>query len=315
MEDSLIILFLIYVVCSLAVMWSGYRYLVRKFNKTMELADEAVQSLIDGNPRILFRQTQDSLLGKFQSQLLKLYRILNSYEEREKKLRGQLESNVSNLVHQLNTPITNIRLYSAFLAQEELCDEERLEFAEKLGQQSDKLCWLGEGFAKVARLETGIIRLNPKRQDILPVILDAIDQITLKAKRKKNEIVLKGRQDLKAVFDEKWTEEVFFNILDNAVKYSAENTNITVEIMEYDMYVRVNVTDFGLKIPETDYPRIYRRFYRSRQAMEQEGLGLGLYLARMILEEEAGYIQVGETEDKATRFSVFLLKYDKRKEN
>ena len=106
--------------------------------------------------------------------------------------------------------------------------------------------------------------------------------------------------------DRKWTEEVFFNLLDNAVKYSAPESRIFVELLEYEMYIRINVCSQGTKVEREEFARVFQRFYRGRNAEEQEGVGLGLYLAREIVNGQRGYMK-GEYElEKGNVFSVFL---------
>lgn len=199
-------------------------------------------------------------------------------------------------------------MYSEFLKEDSLTPEEYQHFADNLGRQAQKLSWLGEGFAKVSRLETGIISLNPEVQPVLPVLLPAIDQVSLKAEQHENDIRLEGNQNLKAYLDRKWTEEVFFNLLDNAVKYSDPGSAILVEMLEYEMYVRINVCSRGQKIEREEFSKLFQRFYRGRDVKDQEGVGLGLYLAREIVRGEQGYMKGEYNPERGNVFSVFLLR-------
>ena len=218
-----------------------YQKIKKEANQTMQQVDDTLEQLIQGNERNYFSKKEDSLLGKFQTQVGRLYDIHRAHEQREKELRAQMSSAISDLVHQINTPIANIKMYSEFLKEGALTPEEYQHFADNLEQQAEKLSWLGEGFSKVSRLETGIISLKPEVQPILPVLLAAIDQVSLKAQKHENDIQLEGSQTLKARLDRKWTEEVFFNLLDNAVKYSSRGSIILVELWEYEMYICVNI--------------------------------------------------------------------------
>lgn len=303
-QAVLIILGIVFLVVLLTYVW--YRRLREKVNTTMEQVDATIDGLIHHRRPQYFSETEDSLLGKFQSEILQLHDMLTSYEAREKELRESLSGSISDLVHQINTPITNIRMYSGFLQDGGLTDEEQRQFAIKIQKQADKLSWLGEGFAKVSRMESGIISLQPETQKILPILLRAIDQVTLKAQEHGNEIALEGDQKQDAYLDAKWTEEVFYNLLDNAVKYSDEGSRIVAAMTRYEMYVRVDVRNRGLKIEKEEYPKVYQRFYRSGQVQEQEGVGLGLYLAREIVRGQQGYMKVGRNEVGETVFSVFL---------
>lgn len=290
----------------LALVLLRYKKMEKFADRAMIQANDIIEQLILGREVKYFSENEDSLLGKFQARVGRLYDIHSAQEQREKELRDQISRSVSDLVHQINTPIANIKMYSEFLKEDSLTTEERRHFADNLERQARKLSWLGEGFAKVSRLETGIISLKPKLQPVLPVVLSAVDQVSLKAEQHGNDICLEGRQDLKACLDRKWTEEVFFNLLDNAVKYSAPESRILVELLEYEMYIRINVCSQGTKVEREEFARVFQRFYRGRNAEEQEGVGLGLYLAREIVNGQRGYMK-GEYElEKGNVFSVFL---------
>lgn len=278
----------------------------QKFNQIMIRVDDTIESLIRHEEKHYFSETEDTLLGKFQYEIMKLHDILTSYEEREKELRKELNSSISDLVHQINTPISNIKMYGGFLL-DSVEEEQQKAFAANIVAQTEKLSWLGEGFGKLSRLETGIITLYPEKQLLLPTLLQAIDQISLKACQHGNNIELKGNQKLMAVFDSKWTEEVFYNLLDNGVKYSDPGSTITVELVEYELYIRINVISYGQTIDEDEYAKIFQRFYRGRQVKNQDGVGLGLYLARKIIHGQKGYMKVESRKEKETMVSVFLL--------
>lgn len=290
----------------LALVLLRYKKMEKFADRAMIQANDIMEQLILRREVKYFSENEDSLLGKFQARAGRLYDIHSAQEQREKELRDQISRSVSDLVHQINTPIANIKMYSEFFKEDSLTTEERRHFADNLERQARKLSWLGEGFAKVSRLETGIISLKPELQPVLPVVLSAVDQVSLKAEEHGNDICLEGRQDLKACLDRKWTEEVFFNLLDNAAKYSVPESRILVELLEYEMYIRINVCSQGTKVEREEFARVFQRFYRGRNAEEQEGVGLGLYLAREIVNGQRGYMK-GEYElEKGNVFSVFL---------
>lgn len=283
-----------------------YKKMERLADKTMTQVNDTLEQLILGREVRYFSENEDTLPGKFQTQAGRLYDIYKAQEQKERQLRDQISSSISDLVHQINTPIANINMYSEFLKEDSLTAEEYRHFANNLERQARKLKWLGEGFARVSRLETGIISLKPESQPVLPVLLQAVDQVALKAEQHENDIQLKGKQNLNACLDRKWTEEVFFNLLDNAVKYSDPGSLILVEILEYEMYVRVNVCSLGARIEREEFARVFQRFYRGKNAEDQEGVGLGLYLAREIIRGQRGYIKGEYHPEKGNVFSVFL---------
>ena len=111
---------------------------------------------------------------------------------------------------------------------------------------------------------------------------------------------------IQAVFDYPWTLVAISNILENAIKYSKENSMVKVNVMQYDMYAKIDITDNGIGIDYTETEAIFKKFYRTKEAKEQEGLGIGLYIARHIIREQCGYIKVSSIVGKGTMFSVFL---------
>ena len=113
--------------------------------------------------------------------------------------------------------------------------------------------------------------------------------------------------DAFAIFDFKWTAEALANIVDNAIKYTEHGT-ITISAVSYEMFARIDISDTGTGISESEQAKIFARFYRSKSVREQEGVGIGLYLARQIISGEGGYIKVASVPEKGSTFSMFLPK-------
>lgn len=299
-------LIILYGAANLAVFAGVYFVIEKRVDENLYAFSDMMEELVEGRVRIVFPRTGDTILSRMQEQLLRLYDILCSYEERERRFRRQLDENIGDLVHQLNTPITNIRMYAGFLGRDDLSAKERERFLACLEAQAQKLAWLGESFSKVSRLETGIIRLQPERQSLEGILLQAVGQAAEKAKSRGMEIAMDGQVKSMVMADAKWTAEALFNVLDNAVKYGEEGSRIKMEVTKLTNYVSVAVRGSGTLIEPEEYHKVFMRFYRGKGAKEQEGVGLGLYIARKILEEEGGYIKAGRTVDGRTEFVICL---------
>lgn len=271
--------------------------------------NRCIQSMIDGSPEQRFSEQEESLLGKFQSQIMKLYQILEGARDRERKRHEELSGLVADLVHQVNTPLTNIQMYSGFLMQDELKKEEKEQICDVIGAQIEKLGWFAEGFTKTVRLEDDIRRLDPEKQPVMDAVLGAIDQITPKAKKNGNEICMAGDQEARAIYDRRWKEESLFNILDNVVKCGEAGMPVCVTVTAYELFVRIDIMNYGNEIPREEYPKIFMRYYRGGNvAFVKEGIGLGLYLSREIIADQGGYIKVSGAKGLGNVFSVFLKK-------
>ena len=194
---------------------------------------------------------------------------------------------------------------------------------------------------KTSRLEAGTIQLTQVKNDLGPMVEAALGQIRPKADAKKislcyekpdggkvllceekpdggkvllceekpdgGKVSLRGeKQACVAKYDPKWTQEAVFNLLDNAVKYSPEGSEITVSMQEYEMFSCISISDQGIGIPEEEQPLIFGRFYRGSGVREQSGVGIGLYLTRQIIEGQGGYVTVRSEMGQGTTFQVYL---------
>ena len=226
-----------------------------------------------------------------------------SYQKTEQE-REKLKELVSDISHQTKTPLSNILLYTQLL-QEQSLDAQSRSLADEIRTQAEKLEFLIQSLVKTSRLETGTFQLSPCESDIDGMIRSAIEQVTPKADSRQIQINYTPER-YTASFDSKWTQEALFNILDNAVKYSPECTRITVSVKAFEMFVCISVADQGIGISEEELPRIFGRFYRGQNVREQNGVGIGLYLSRRIIEEQGGYITAEPAPGQGSVFKVFL---------
>ena len=270
--------------------------------KILERLDRMLEAGIDGT----FEESDydESQLSRLESKWLKYLTTSKLSAQKTEQERERLKELVSDISHQTRTPISNILLYTQLL-QEQPLDEESLQLVSEIRQQSEKLEFLIQSLVKTSRLETGTFQLMLQEKDINTLILKVIEQIKTSADAKNIEITYIA-QELTANFDMKWTCEALFNILDNAVKYSPENSKVTVSVKAFEMFARITVSDNGIGISEDELPRIFGRFYRGQNVREQNGVGIGLYLSRQIIEGQNGYITVHSEIDKGSEFHVFL---------
>lgn len=219
--------------------------------------------------------------------------------------KDRINSLIADISHQTKTPIANLLLYSELLKEEELSVSARTN-VEAIYSQSEKLRFLIDALVKLSRLENGIITLSPQHTSLQSMLQNITEQYSAKATEKGLSLHLQDT-DISATFDPKWTTEALANIVDNAIKYTEAGT-ITISVTSYEMFVKIDITDTGVGISESEQPKIFTRFYRSASTREQEGIGIGLYLARQIISGEGGYIKVTSISGKGSTFSVFLPK-------
>ena len=168
--------------------------------------------------------------------------------------------------------------------------------------------WLMKNLVKASRLEQGSLTFESHPAPLGETIAKSINGVYAQAREKDIELEAGSFTECFPVHNPKWTAEAMGNILENAVKYPPAGSTVKIEVRPLEMYVQVNIRDQGPGIPERDFNKIFQRFYRGSQVEQEEGTGLGLYLAQLILQKEKGYITVSSREGQGSCFSLFLLK-------
>ena len=214
---------------------------------------------------------------------------------------------MSDISHQVKTPIANIKMFTNILQQHQLPPEKQAEFLCTMEGQIDKLDFLMQSLIKMSRLETGTFVLHPQEGRLADTIALAMSAVWAKAEAKEISLSADCDSSICVQHDPKWTAEALGNILDNAIKYTPPGGSVTVSVRPWQFYTRVDIADTGIGIAEEHYNDIFQRFYRDPQVASQEGVGLGLYLANGIITRQKGYISVKSKVGKGTTFSVYLL--------
>lgn len=248
----------------------------------------------------------ETQLARISHRLLRLYQIMQDNQRKVDEERQELQSLVSDISHQVKTPVSNLKMVTDTLLSRPVSDAERTDFICGIRNQTDKLDFLFQALVKTSRLETGVIRLEKKSCKLFDTVAQAMSGIVYAAEKKKIAVSVDCPEHLTLSHDSKWTAEALFNLLDNAVKYTPSCGKIAVSVLQWEMYVEIRVKDTGKGISESNQATIFRRFYREEEVHEQQGVGIGLYLARQIVMQQGGYIKVASTPGQGSVFSIML---------
>ncbi len=230
---------------------------------------------------------------------------LETKEANIKNSYNSISSLVADIAHQCKTPLSSIIMYTELMS----AADEQGSSTKIIRTQTEKLKFLMESLTKLAKCESGLIdeNLAPKENSVKELLIQAISEHYPASCTKNITFHCDIPDNLTAVFDIRWTAEAVGNIIDNAVKYSLENSEIIVAVRDYDMYVRIDVSDQGEPIPEEELTNIWKRFYRGKNAEPNSGAGIGLYLTSVILNTEGSRVTAKSGESGNT-FTVFLRK-------
>lgn len=281
-------------------------YVRRGFVQYTRQLMSCLDAVLSGEKEIDFQEDQDTLNGKMQTKIRQLYEIMELKSEENSRQRRQLEAMISDISHQVRTPVASIRMYHNLLERKELAEGKREEFLCAAEHQVDKLEFFMNSMIRMSRLETGIVQVQPVRNPVYELIAQAVCDAALKAEAKHIDIKVSCDEALTAYFDKRWTGEALFNILDNSVKYTKDGGRIDISAAKTDFFVRIRIRDNGRGIAEDRIPMIFQRFYREPESADTEGVGIGLYLAREIVMKQRGFIEVRSRAGEGTEVSVNL---------
>ncbi len=282
-------------------------------NKIVTRLDEMLTDAINGS--FIESVYDETELSRLESKFRQYLTAKEMSEEKVRAERKAIKELVTDISHQTKTPIANICLYTQLL--EEISSSDMLPYVEQIRMQAEKLEFLIQALTKISRLESDMIRLQPKAQPVALLVRKAVREMQGRAEVKNITITVEhssymesaaDSEEIHAVYDARWTGEALGNLLDNSVKYSPESSRIRVSVKALELFVRISVEDEGPGIPVEERAQIFERFYRGKNAAREEGNGVGLYLTRMILQRERGYVKVSSGARGGSCFHLYLPK-------
>lgn len=285
-------------------------YGIHEKRKTYRMIDSLLDKVLSQEMIVwrggAYSDVEEGEYSALTGKIMQIQEVLMNHTKSARKEKEQVKSLVSNMSHQLKTPLANLSLYGEILGREELTPAQRARFADKMHRQTEKLNWIVESLAKMVKLEQNIDGFEVTDTKIRQTILDAVDTVYEKLEQKKIRLTMEPFEDRLLYHNRKWTAEVFVNLLENAVKYTEQGGAVSIRVRSYELYTEIQVTDNGRGIRREELTDIFKRFYRSPEVENMEGSGIGLYLSNLILEKEKGYITATSEYGEGSCFSVFL---------
>lgn len=247
-------------------------------------------------------------IGRLYERIWEAAQIFRDREAQQKKEQAYLRDLMNDVSHQMKTPLAALQVFMDIF-EKELQGRERLsDMTVQAQEQIERMRWLVTGMLKLAQVESGTLRWDRRRHPILPVLQKSADAVQVLIGQKGLEIDWEVDSEANGVFDADWLQEAFVNILKNACEYSPCSGKIRIQVERIATAVMVSVTDYGQGIQQEEIPKIFNRFYRVRGG-SRDGVGIGLALAKSIIEAQGGVITVYSRtgEGSYTQFVVILL--------
>lgn len=298
-----IIIFVLAFIAAFAL-WK-YVHLKHDVYEYTEKLDNAISHMLKNEELKTIPHENDDLWGKIYERLFRLSYLYTHKNSEISEEKDKLKELVSDISHQTKTPIANIKLYLDMMEDETDFNNNK-EYLKKMNSQVDKLDFLLQNIVKMSRLETGTIKIQKQNVPLADTLAKAISNVVIKADKKNIKIDVQYDEQLVLKHDKKWTAEAIFNILDNAVKYTEVGGNIHIVVCRQELFTKISIEDTGKGIALERQATIFTRFYREPEVHDKEGIGIGLYLARKIITQQNGYIEVQSQAGQGSKFMIYL---------
>ncbi len=290
------------VVSSFAVLMLYVSFL-KKQDSIIENAAQNVKNFLSGNKDERIECNEEGELFYLFQTVNTLSSVLNAQTEREIRTNEFLKSTISDISHQLKTPLSAISIYNELITDN---PGDAKKFAKSAQKEIDRMEELVKNLLKLTRLDAGAIVFEKHNENIADIMGEVKSRFACRTELEKKEILLSGDDDI-FFCDTEWIEEAFGNIIKNALDHTTENGIISVEWKTSGNILNVTFSDNGSGIHPEDIGHIFKRFYRSRFSKDTQGAGLGLPIAKTIIEAHEGMIEVESEPGKGTVFSVNFL--------
>ena len=287
----------------LAVCYSYFR----KQNKIMEQAVSQINAYLDGNLDARIECDYEGELYRLFHAVNSLAAVLNAHADNELREKEFLKNMISDISHQLKTPLAALNIYNGLLQDEDIEVSSVKEFACLSEQELDRIETLVQSLLKITRLDAGAIALEKNTENVADMMRDIELHFAYRARQEKKEIILSGSDHLSLFCDRDWLNEAIDNIVKNAFDHTESGATIRVAWKELPSGVQIVITDNGCGIHPEDIHHIFKRFYRSRFSKDKQGIGLGLPLAKAIVEAHNGTIEVDSELGIGTTFTMNFL--------
>jgi len=277
-------------------------------NKKLEDAGKKIQSFMDGDASIRLDAVNEDSLSGFFSKVNTMATALTVHIEKEKHSRIFLKETISDISHQLKTPLAALQMYNEIILDEKTDNKVVEDFVQKSQRELLRMENLIQNLLKLAKLDAGTIVLEKNSRELNPFLEECRIVLITRAERENKKINLVCDPCIRMSFDEIWLGEALENIIKNALDHTSTNDQVEICGAENSLLIEITIKDNGAGIDPEDIHHVFERFYRSRYSKDRQGIGIGLALSKTIIEKHGGTITVQSEVGIGTMFHVIFPK-------
>ena len=267
-----------------------------------------IEEINRGNYKLNIEENTEDELSILKNELYKITVMLKEVAENSQKDKTTIKDSLSDISHQIKTPITSILIMlDNILSDENMPEDIKKDFIKDIKREIINIKFLVESILKLSKIDSNSIKFIKKEVFIKDIINEAVKNVSMLSELKNIEIIVSGDDSIKTICDLKWQVEAITNILKNCIEHSYENRKIYINYNQNNMYTELKIEDNGTGIDAKDLPHIFERFYKGKNS-SSDSVGIGLALSKSIIESNNGYIQVDSELNKGTTFIIKYLK-------
>lgn len=282
-----------------------YLYIYR-YNKRLKEIDSYLFQVLKGDYSLDIRDYKEDNLSILKNDIYKITVLLKEKSDSLEEEKKQLESTLSDISHQIKTPLTSILINNELLLKDKISNEDKETLINSNTKQLERINFLVTSLLKISRLNSGTVILDIKKCNLSEIIKTSIENLDVFLEIKEIELSVELDENIYVEVDFNWTVEAIINILKNAINYTPNKGKIKIEAECNPIYVKLEITNTGNTISKEDLPHIFKRFYRGQNA-HQDSIGIGLNMTMNIIKKEKGDITV-ESKDNNTTFTIKFYK-------
>ena len=316
-EDSLILenkkeyhksLFIniVFIIITIIILIFAFLRFNNKKDKEINEITKYIEEINRKNYKLNIDEMSEDELSILKNEVYKTTIMLKEAAENSNKEKLQLKDSLSDISHQLKTPLTSILIILDNLIDDPDMDKEiREDFIRDIKMEITNISFFVQSILKLSKLDTNTVDFIEEKTYIKDIVDEVVKNLSTLCDLRNIKIITKYKENTKIICDFRWQVEAFSNIIKNCIEHSKDNTNILLEVDENNVYSQVVIKDNGTGIEKEDLPHIFERFYKGKNS-SNESCGIGLSLAKSIIEKSNGNIYV---ESKVGKGSTFTIKY------
>lgn len=291
---------------SISVLILVMHYFKMIYSDIKDMTDYVYHSS-EGKKFEMKNKNQEGQIGLLKTELLKMTNILKEKVELLSKEKIFLNDTISDISHQLKTPMTSLIIFND-LMYDDLDQEIKIEFLEKIKSQLSRMEWLIKSMLKLSKVEAKVINFKSEKVNVKKLIKMSIQPSLIPIELKNIKVNING--DSEAIFlgDMNWSIEALVNIIKNCVEHTFSSGSLDISYEENSLYTEIVIKDSGEGIDKKDLPHIFKRFYKGKSSSKEDSVGIGLAMAKSIIEGQNGDIYVKSEKNKGTQFNIIFHK-------